>query len=69
MRRYITPEHNLKAHEIAKSTPLSWGESFRLAMRLDPNLTIDLLKSPTSLIKKWDADSAIALAGHFWRVF
>lgn len=66
MRRYITPEHNLMAHEIAKSTPLSWGESFRLVMRLDSNITLDLLKSPNSLIKKWDADSAIALAGHFW---
>lgn len=66
MRRYITQEHNLMVHEIAKSTPLSWGESFRLVMRLDSHITLDLLKNPNSLIHKWGVDSAIALAGHFW---
>lgn len=65
MRKYFTAQLNKLAWKIKKSQGLTWGESLRLAMRLD-DLPEHGMNAKTSLLGDWTRASVDAVAGHFW---
>jgi len=66
MRQYITKDHNLFAHAMMRHAITSWGEAFRLAIKLDGKLTLEDIYAKGSIFNQWSHESALNLAGHFW---
>lgn len=63
----ITAALNKMAHRIRRAFPsLTWGESFRLAIRTGEVIDHPATMAETSVFGRWTPVSHRALAGHFW---